>query len=79
MYMSVLSAHVCTTCMPGAQRSQKKTLETLELKLQMVVSCHVGTGNCTHVICKIAKCSESLSNLSIPKAQGILTGRETES
>ena len=33
--------HVClhTTCMPGAHRGQKRVLDSLELELQMVVSC----------------------------------------
>lgn len=65
--------------MPGTQRRQKKVLEDPELKLQMSVSCHVDTGKCTHVLCKITKCSQLLSNVSIPKAQGTLTARETES
>jgi hypothetical protein len=32
-------------CAPGALRGQRKARESLELKLHMVVSCHMGTGN----------------------------------
>lgn len=34
-------AHVCTTLVFGAQREQKRPLNLLELKLQIVMSCHL--------------------------------------
>lgn len=36
---------VCTTCMLDAHESQKRALDSLELKLQMIVTPHVGAGN----------------------------------
>lgn len=38
--------------MPGAQGGQKMMSDPLELELLMVVSCHVGAGNQTQVLCK---------------------------
>lgn len=37
--------HLCNTCMPHANRGQKRGLDPLELLLQVVVNHHVGTGN----------------------------------
>lgn len=37
--MYVCASHVC-----GARRGQKRASDLLELQLQMVVNCHVGTG-----------------------------------
>lgn len=44
---SILLLYVCapTTCVPGAQGSQKNLSDSLDLELQMVVSCHVGAEN----------------------------------
>ena len=36
---------MCINFMPGARRGQKEVLGSLELELQMVVSCHVVAGN----------------------------------
>ena len=36
---------VCITCVSGAHRGQKKRSDSLELKLQMVVSSHVCAGD----------------------------------
>lgn len=36
----------------GAHRGQKKTLNPLEVELEVVVSHHVGRGNHTQVLCK---------------------------
>lgn len=52
MYVDILPA--CMFCSPyvcTAYRGQKRLLDLLELEL-MVVSCHVGTRNCTRVPCK---------------------------
>lgn len=45
--VQVFWLHVCkhTTCMLCTHRSQKRVLDLLELEVQMVVSCHVGSGN----------------------------------
>lgn len=41
---------VCATCVPGACRSQKRLLDSLEMELLlMAVSYHVSAGNQTHV------------------------------
>ena len=50
MYMGVLPAYMSvhhTTYMSGACGCQKKVSDPLKLELQMVVSCHVSTGNLT--------------------------------
>lgn len=36
---------MCTMCVPGAYRGQKRALDPLQLMLQIVVSHHVGIGN----------------------------------
>lgn len=36
---------LCTMCMLSAQEGQEKELETVELKLWMVVTLHMGAGN----------------------------------
>ena len=60
---------VCTTCVSGANRDQKRVLDSLELKSQMIVSCHVCScvcvcvcvcvcaGNQTWVLWKNSRCS----------------------
>lgn len=51
MYMRCDSMHffffffLCTTCVPGVPRGQKKESESLDLKLHLAVSCHVDAGN----------------------------------
>lgn len=40
--------YVCTTCMPGALGGWKVS-DSVELELQMVVSCHVGAWNQTQI------------------------------
>jgi hypothetical protein len=38
--------YMCTTCMPGVCRNQKRALDLLELQeLQMFVSYYMGTGD----------------------------------
>ena len=48
--------HVCLVCMYTHEcntlRGQKRALNPLDLELRMVVSCHVGSGNGTWVLCK---------------------------
>lgn len=43
--VSVLSVSLYTMCMPGVQGGQERTLGSLGLKSQMVVSYHVGAGD----------------------------------
>lgn len=52
---------LCTTCLSGAYRGQKRASDLLGLQLQMVVSCHMGAGNQTQVFGK-NKCSSLLAN-----------------
>jgi hypothetical protein len=57
----VSSPHVCmcTTCVPGACRGQKRALHLLDLELWMVVGHHVDAGNLSStpfIFCK-NKCS----------------------
>lgn len=47
MFMSVLPMCLCTTFMPGAHRSQKDVLGSLELELLVIVSHHVDSRNWT--------------------------------
>jgi hypothetical protein len=45
MYLNILSVYMFGPMhMPGACRSQKKALKSIELELWMAVSCHVGVG-----------------------------------
>jgi hypothetical protein len=39
--MHVLPIHVCAPCPRGTHRCQKKLSDSLELELEMVVSCYV--------------------------------------
>ena len=41
---------LCTTCMPGVCRGQERVLKHLGLKVQMVVSYHVGAETLTWVL-----------------------------
>lgn len=36
---------MCITFMPGSERYQKRVSNSLAMELQMVLSCHVDTGN----------------------------------
>lgn len=47
---------VCTMGMSDAHGGEQRALALLELDLQMVVSCHVGAGNRTWILCEI-RCS----------------------
>lgn len=51
--MDVLFVCVCPADACSACRNQKKTLDSQELKLQMIVSCHVDTGSGS--LCKNSK------------------------
>jgi hypothetical protein len=52
IYVSVLCV-----CMPGACGGQKRASDPLELELQMVVNCHVSSGNQIWVLWKNNQCS----------------------
>lgn len=43
--------------LPDAHRVQQRELDPLELKLRMVLHCHVGVKNQTQVLCKSIRCS----------------------
>lgn len=47
---------MCTNCAPGALRGQRGTLDPLELELQTIMDCYVGTGNPNWILCKSNKC-----------------------
>lgn len=53
----------CTTYVPGAHSQER---DSLELKLQMIVSCCVGAGNRNPVLWKDKKCSYVLSHCPTP-------------
>lgn len=44
VWVFCLYACLCTMCMLGAHRGQKRILDPLELELQTVLSSHVDTG-----------------------------------
>lgn len=44
--------YVCALCVCSAYRGQKGALDPLELKFQVVLSCHVDAGSQTEVLCK---------------------------
>ena len=44
-------------CLHSACRNQKRSLDPLELELQMVVGHHVDAGNQNWVLCKSSQCS----------------------
>lgn len=48
--------YMCTACVPGVHRDQKRPLGPLDLELQVVVCPRVGAGNGTWVIWKLFKC-----------------------
>jgi hypothetical protein len=47
-----MHVYMCTVYMSGVHGGLKKVLDPLELELSTVVSCHVGAGNQTWVLCK---------------------------
>jgi hypothetical protein len=54
---------MCTICMLGAYRGQKRVFDPLKLKLGMVMSHHVGARSQSQVLCE--RRSTTLSQLSI--------------
>lgn len=52
LHMQMFCLHVClcTIHVSSVFRAQKRVLDPLELKLPMVVSCHVGPGNLIHLV-----------------------------
>ena len=57
MGMNVLPVSLCTTCMSDVCGGQKRVSDPVELALQMVMSCPVGAGKKTLVLCKSNKYS----------------------
>lgn len=55
----VVSLHVCvcTVCMPGTCRGQKRILDPWWLELWRVVNWALNDGNGTHIFCRSSKCS----------------------
>lgn len=43
-------------CMPVVYRTHKMVMDTLELELQMMVSCYVDDGNQTPILWKNSQC-----------------------
>jgi len=54
VYVCIMYVCMCITCILGTHESQERTLDVLELELQMVVSHHVGSGNKIPVLCMTA-------------------------
>lgn len=52
-------------CMPGALRSQEKTLSPWSWNYKMIVSCYVGAENRSQAFWKSRKCSELFGHLSV--------------
>lgn len=55
--MLCLCVHVCTAHNSGACGGQKRAVDALELKLQMIVSNHEDAGDWTRGFCKSNMCS----------------------
>lgn len=73
-YLFVLYAWGCFLCMYANTQylcmvhgGQKRVPNSLKLELQMIVSCYVGPGNWTCVLCKRIQCSQLLSHFSSPR------------
>ena len=49
-------ASICASCVCSADRDKTRLSDLLELELQVVVSCHVGAGNATQVLCRESSC-----------------------
>lgn len=45
MCFAYMYVYMCITCVPDACGNQKKITDSLELELQVVMSCHVDAGN----------------------------------
>lgn len=68
VWMFCLCVCLCMMCAPGTDRDQKRMLDLLELKLQMVVCCCVDSKNRTWVLWKSFQFSSPVGHLSSPKA-----------
>ena len=57
--MNILCLHVClcTMCVPGTHGSQKTLKSPGTAAIDGCVSCHVGDGNRTQVLCKSSEYS----------------------
>ena len=56
MYAHCMYGCVRTACMPSVLGAQKRESDLLKLKLQMVVSLHVGTGNKIFILSESSQC-----------------------
>jgi hypothetical protein len=56
--------YVCVLYAYSTHRDQRRVSDPLELELQLSVSCHVGAGNGTRVLCKSSCCFLGLTHLS---------------
>lgn len=52
IHLRVRFACMCTTYVLGGCRGQKRSSDTLELELRVVVNHHVGSGVPTRILCK---------------------------
>ena len=68
MCLSVLSTGMCmcTMCVLGAQRAQKRVFEPQVWVFKLVVSCHVGNGNRTPASARAANVLNHGANLPCP-------------
>lgn len=57
VWVFILPVCMCNMCVPGAYGIQKRVLDSLKLKLEMVVNYHVDDGKETQVFCSNSKCS----------------------
>lgn len=65
-HTTVSFLYMCIYHVFGACKGQKRVLETLELELQMVVSCHVPVGKQMWVLWKSSQCFSLLCHLFSP-------------
>lgn len=67
----VACLYLGTMCI-SASGGQKRALNPLELELQTIVSCHVGTGNGALVLCKSNKWSQEQNHLFSPRVFSLI-------
>jgi hypothetical protein len=66
MNIDVLPPCMCTICVPGPSGGQKKASDPLELDSQTVMSCHVGAGDGTQILCQTIQYTYPLIHLYSP-------------
>lgn len=72
VWLVCLHVCLCTVCMCTMPRKVRLESDTLELELEMAVSCLSDAGILTQVLSKGSQCSQTLSHLSSSCSEGFL-------